>query len=162
MTKGGIHVCCQPPLPRRLLLFCKRDFLDFPFPPPRLQGLGIWIVFETMRQPHTTNTPTIGCTPPKSSSAIIPPSTPSRPPSTMPRDVAMAMPNTKLNDVGIGNPSKYLLLPVASFGTAATVTLNRARRVSPHRTKKERNSVSRGVRRPRANAAVAGATPKEI
>ncbi len=80
----------------------------------------------------------------------------------MPRDVAMAMPNTKLNDVGIGNPSKYLLLPVASFGTAATVTLNRARRVSPHRTKKERNSVSRGVRRPRANAAVAGATPKEI
>ena len=115
-----------------------------------------------MRQPHTTNTPTIGCTPPNSPSPINPPTTPSRPPSTMPCDVAIAMPNTMPKEVGIGNPSKYLLLPVESFGTAATVTLKRARRVRPLRTKKERKSVSMGVRRPRAKAAVAGATPKEI
>lgn len=35
---------------------------------------------------------------------------------------------------GIGVPSKYLDLPLASFGSIATVTLNRASRVSPQRT----------------------------
>jgi len=62
----------------------------------------------------------------------------------------------------MGVPSKYLLFPVASLGRAETVTLKRARRVRPQRTKKERRSVSRGVRRPRAKAQTAGATPKEI
>lgn len=42
------------------------------------------------------------------------------------------------------------------------MTLKRARRVRPLRTKKERMSVSREVRRPRAKAREAGATPKEI
>lgn len=42
------------------------------------------------------------------------------------------------------------------------MTLKRARRVKPQRTKKERRRVSRGVRRPRAKAQEAGATPKEI
>lgn len=62
----------------------------------------------------------------------------------------------------MGVPSKYLLLPVLSFGREETVTLKRARRVSPQRTKKERNRLSSGVRRPRAKAHDAGATPKEI
>lgn len=42
-------------------------------------------------------------------------------------------------EVGIGVPSKYLLFPVASLGTLPTVTLKRANRVSPQRTKKVRN-----------------------
>ncbi len=63
---------------------------------------------------------------------------------------------------GMGKPSKYLDLPVASLGREETVTLKRARRVRPQRTKKERRRVSRGVRRPRAKAQEAGATPKEI
>ena len=35
---------------------------------------------------------------------------------------------------GIGVPSKYCDLPVLSFGSIATVTLNLARRVKPLRT----------------------------
>ena len=65
-------------------------------------------------------------------------------------------------EVGIGVPSKYLLFPVLSFGNEDTVTLKRARRVKPQRTKKERRRVSKGVRRPSAKAQEAGATPKEI
>ena len=64
-------------------------------------------------------------------------------------------------DVGMGVPSKYFDFPVASFGREETVTLKRARRVRPQRTKKERRRVSSGVRRPRAKAAAAGETPKE-
>ena len=66
-----------------------------------------------------------------------------------------------LNDVGMGKPSKYLLLPEASLGSEETVTLKRARRVRPHKTKKDRRRVSAGVRRPKAKAALAGATPKD-
>jgi hypothetical protein len=66
------------------------------------------------------------------------------------------------SDVGIGVPSKYWLLPDASLGTLATEMLKRARRVRPQSTKKERRMWSTGVRRPRANAAAAGETPKEI
>ncbi|KAI4290211.1 MAG: hypothetical protein L6R35_000500, partial [Caloplaca aegaea] len=64
--------------------------------------------------------------------------------------------------LGIGVPSKYLDLPVLSLGREETVTLKRARRVRPQRTKKARRRLSSGVRRPRAKAAEAGATPKEI
>ena len=62
----------------------------------------------------------------------------------------------------MGKPSKYLDLPELSFGREETVTLKRARRVRPQRTKKARARLSSGVRRPRAKAATAGATPKEI
>ena len=58
-------------------------------------------------------------------------------------------------------PSKYLLFPVASFGTLATVILKRARRVRPQRTKKVRRTWSIGVRSPMAKAAAVGETPKE-
>ena len=64
--------------------------------------------------------------------------------------------------VGIGVPSKYLLFPVASFGTEATVTLNLARRERPQRTKKVRITVSSCVRKPMEKAQTAGATPNEI
>ena len=64
-------------------------------------------------------------------------------------------------EVGIGVPSKYWLLPVASLGTFATVMLKRARRVRPQRTKKVRKRWSTGVRRPMAKAAAAGETPNE-
>ena len=65
------------------------------------------------------------------------------------------------SEVGMGVPSKYFDLPVASLGSEETVTLKRARRVRPQRTKKERRRVSRRVRRPRAKAQAAGDTPKE-
>jgi hypothetical protein len=42
--------------------------------------------------------------------------------------------------VGMGVPSKYLDFPVLSLGSTATVTLNRARRVRPQRTKKLRKT----------------------
>ncbi|KAL9003765.1 MAG: hypothetical protein Q9188_003370 [Gyalolechia gomerana] len=64
--------------------------------------------------------------------------------------------------VGMGVPSKYFDFPVASLGREETVTLKRARRVRPQRTKKARKRVSSGVRRPRAKAETAGATPKDI
>lgn len=62
----------------------------------------------------------------------------------------------------MGVPSKYFDFPDLSFGRTATVTLNRANRVRPHKTKKERSRWSRLVRIPRAKAAAAGAIPKEI
>src|SRR2546423_7986155 len=62
---------------------------------------------------------------------------------------------------GIGVPSKYLDLPVLSFGSMATVTLNLAKRVRPHRTKNVRKRESMVVRKPMANAAAAGETPNE-
>ena len=64
--------------------------------------------------------------------------------------------------VGIGVPSKYFDFPLLSLGSTATVTLNRARRVRPQRTKKVRKTWSSEVRIPSANAAAAGARPKEI
>lgn len=64
--------------------------------------------------------------------------------------------------VGMGVPSKYFDFPDLSLGRTATVTLKRARRVRPQRTKIVRRMWSMGVRRPRAKAAAAGATPNDI
>ena len=63
--------------------------------------------------------------------------------------------------VGIGNPSKYFALPVASLGNEAAVTLKRASRDNPERRKKPRISVSTVVRRPRTYANAEGATPND-
>ena len=71
------------------------------------------------------------------------------------------MPATIAKLVGIGVPSKYLLFPVSSFGNADTVTLKRANRVRPQRTKNERRSESIVVLRPNAKAHAAGETPNE-
>ena len=65
------------------------------------------------------------------------------------------------NVVGMGVPSKYFDFPVSSFGSTATVTLNRANLVSPQRTKMAKKRWSTGVLKPMANAAAAGATPKD-
>jgi hypothetical protein len=62
----------------------------------------------------------------------------------------------------MGVPSKYRALPDASLGMEVAVTLKRARRVRPQRTKKERQRWSSGVRMPIAKARAAGETPKEI
>lgn len=129
--------------------------------PPVCYGFGMCILRLTIAHPHTTKIPTIGCTSAHPPSTQTPPTTPPPPPSTFPAQTHHAIAATMPKLVGIGVPSKYLDLPVASLGTEATVTLKRARRVRPHRTKKERRSVSRGVRRPRANAQTAGETPKE-
>lgn len=68
---------------------------------------------------------------------------------------------TSTRVVGIGVPSKYLLLPEPSLGMLATVTLNRARRVSPHSTKTVSRTWSSAVLNPSVKAAVAGLTPNE-
>jgi hypothetical protein len=68
---------------------------------------------------------------------------------------------TNARVVGMGNPSKYLALPDASFGNEAAVTLNRARRESPERKKNARISESTVVRRPSVYASTDGATPNE-
>ena len=69
---------------------------------------------------------------------------------------------TRARLVGIGKPSKYLDLPLASFGTWATVALKRARRAMPQQMKPVKMSVSAFVRIPITHAQNAGATPKEI
>ena len=125
-------------------------------------GFGMCMLLLTIAQPHPMKMPTIGCTLPPHPKSQTPPKTPRLPPSTIPLQTHQAMPDTMPKEVGIGVPSKYLLLPVLSLGREETVTLKRARRVSPQRTKKERNKVSSGVRRPRAKAHTAGATPNEI
>src|SRR5690606_10147858 len=70
--------------------------------------------------------------------------------------------NTKDSVVGIGVPSKYFDFPVSSFGRLATVTLKRARRLRPQKTKNVRSTVSRKVRKPSTKAQEAGAAPNVI
>jgi hypothetical protein len=69
---------------------------------------------------------------------------------------------TRTSVEGVGSPSKYFDLPVASFGMSATVALKRARRARAQQVKQVSMTVSSHVRRPTANASTAGATPKEI
>lgn len=128
----------------------------------RHQGFGMCILLLTIAHPCATNTPTMGCTLMPKPKSHVPPMIPSLPPSIFPCHTHQAIHETMPNDVGIGVPSKYLLLPELSLGNAETVTLKRARRVKPQRTKNERRNVSSGVRRPRAKAQAAGATPKDI
>jgi hypothetical protein len=112
-----------------------------------------------IRIPLSTNRPTTGWNSKDVPVATVPRGTLSKiQPLETQYDINAAMER----EVGIGVPSKYLLFPVASLGTLATVILNRARRVRPQRTKKVRNRWSTGVRRPMAKAAAAGDTPNEI
>lgn len=67
-----------------------------------------------------------------------------------------------LSVVGIGVPSKYFDLPVASLGRCDAVTLNRASRVRPQRTKNVRRSWSMVLCMPIEKAQTEGATPNEI
>lgn len=121
-------------------------------------GFGIWIVLLVIMQPQSTNSPTTGW-----NSQIVP--APQVPigiaSSTQPLLTQYAISPAIESEVGIGVPSKYLLLPLASLGTLATVMLKRARRVRPQSTKKVRKRWSAGVRMPIAKAATAGETPNE-
>lgn len=111
-----------------------------------------------IRIPLSTNKPTTGWNSKDVPVATVPRGTLSKiQPLETQYDINAAMER----EVGIGVPSKYLLFPVASFGTLATVMLKRARRVRPQRTKKVRKRWSTGVRRPIAKAAAAGDTPKD-
>lgn len=138
-----------------------RCFLTPSIPVSSPYGLGICILLLTMAHPQATNNSAMGCTSNKPPSAQTLPITPFSPPPTLPVHTHHAMAATMHRLDGMGVPSKYLDLPVASFGSAATVTLKRASRVRPQRTKNERRRVSRGVRRPSAKAQTAGDTPKE-
>lgn len=68
---------------------------------------------------------------------------------------------TKVNELGIGRPSKYCDFPVLSLGIRATVALKRASRAMPQQMKVERAKMSSVERQPIVNARKAGAIPKE-
>lgn len=92
-----------------------------------------------------------------------PPGTPIFPkPSILPLLTHSAIRPHKNKELGIGKPSKYLALPVVSWGTKATVALNLARRAIPAQMKVVKRKVSVVVRSPIQNAATAGATPNDI
>jgi len=122
-------------------------------------GLGICIVLLTIKQPCRTKSNTIGWNSKGVPCATTPKGRSSR---IQPCETQYAISEAIDSVVGIGVPSKYFDLPVLSLGSTATVTLKRAKRVSPQSTKKVRNKWSAGVRAPSANAAAAGARPKEI
>jgi len=121
-------------------------------------GLGICILLLVMQMPLRTKRPTTGWNSKIVPCAQIPNGKLS---SVQPLLTQYAINAAIDSDVGMGVPSKYLLLPVASLGTLATVILKRARRVRPQRTKKVRKRWSTGVRSPIAKAAAAGETPKD-
>jgi len=123
------------------------------------QGFGMWIVLLPIAQPCNTHIKHTGC----HSHQVPLPQTPNGTLSSIqPFQVHIAIRSASVHMVvGIGVPSKYLDLPDSSLGRVCTVTLKRARRVRPQRTKKVRRRWSTGVRRPIANAAAAGATPKD-
>lgn len=117
------------------------------------------MVLLVMAQPWSTNRNTTECTSSGVPANITPPGTESW---SRPVHAHQLMSETSAKVVGIGVPSKYCALPLASLGIVAAVTLNRARRVSPQRMKNPRHRWSAGVRMPMANAITAGETPNEI
>jgi hypothetical protein len=121
-------------------------------------GLGICIVLLVIKHPLRTKSPTTGWNSQKVPAPTVPSGKSCR---IHPLFTQYAISAAILKLVGIGVPSKYLLFPLASLGTLATVMLKRARRVRPQRTKKVRKTWSAGVRRPIAKAAAAGERPKE-
>jgi hypothetical protein len=124
-----------------------------------LYGLGTCSVLLTIKHPCNTNMNTTGWNASADPSIHKPSGICS---SVQPLYTQYAIICTLIRDMGIGVPSKYWDLPVASLGTMATVTLKRARRVRPQRTKKVSRMWSTGVRRPMEKAAAAGPTPNEI
>lgn len=126
--------------------------------PALVYGFGTCRVLLVIKQPLSTNKPTTGWNSNIVPVAQVPNGRFSR---IHPFLTQYAIKAAIDRDVGIGVPSKYLLFPVASLGTLATVMLKRARRVKPQRTKNVRKRWSTGVRRPIANAAAAGESPKE-
>ena len=96
------------------------------------QGFGTCNVLLTINTPLSANSSTIGCI-----SNIVPVKVvPAGILSWMrPMKVQVAVTAELVRQAnGTGVPSKYFDLPVLSLGSIDTVTLNRAKRVRPHRT----------------------------
>ena len=128
-------------------------------------GFGTLMVLLTIAAAQHPNTNTTRCSSPDPPSGphslTSPPGTPALP-SIQPCFVHTDNNATNIKDVGIGRPSKYRALPAESFGTRATVALNRASRARPQHMNPVRTTVSNSVRSPTANASKAGATPNDI
>jgi hypothetical protein len=123
------------------------------------QGFGIFTVLLPIAHPCRTHTKHTGCHSAHVPFAQTPNGTLS---SVQPFKSQIAIMRASIHIVvGIGVPSKYFDFPDASLGRVCTVTLKRASRVRPQRTKNVRRRWSIGVRRPIANAAAAGATPND-
>lgn len=135
------------------------------YPNSSLHGFGTRSVLLTMAAAHAPKIRLATWTSPLcplSFHNVITPNGTSSSPSIQPFLVQKASMATRARLVGVGRPSKYFDLPVASFGTIATVALKRARRARPQQMKQVRMTVSNHVRKPTANASTAGATQKEI
>lgn len=134
-------------------------------PNSTLHGFGTWSVLLTMAAAHAPKMRLAMWTSPLCSlsfhNVITPSGTPSSP-SIHPSLHQQASMTTRARLVGVGSPSKYFDLPVASFGMIAAVALKRARRARPQQVKQARMTVSNNDRKPTANASAAGATQKEI
>jgi hypothetical protein len=138
---------------------CRLSQFFYSAPNGSSQGFGMCMVLLTIRQPWMMNITTTGWNSSTLPLNKVPYGTSSK---IQPFETQNAMIMSRPIVVGIGVPSKYFDLPLASLGKADTVTLKRARRTRPQRTKKERKRWSRGVRTPMAKAQTAGATPKDI
>ena len=126
---------------------------------PHDHGFGTLRVLEHIKHACTTNKPTTGCVAKGVPAASVPSGIRSR---MEPWLTQYAIRAAIDNDVGAGVPSKYCDFPVLSFGSVATVTLNRASLRSAQMTKKVKQTWSTVVRMPIANAQAAGAAPKDI
>jgi hypothetical protein len=95
-------------------------------------GFGTFRVLLTIRQPLRANKRTMGWNSKSESVKVVPNGILSwmRPMYVQVAVIAEIVKQAK----GTGVPSKYLDLPVLSFGSMATVTLKRANRVRPQRT----------------------------
>lgn len=124
-----------------------------------VHGFGIFKDFETNIQPWIANTSTKGWNSSTEPVSHVPNGSWSL---TYSLCTKYAIKPTWTKEVGIGKPSKYLDLPVRSFGIWVTVTLNLANLVKPQRTKKDKTKTSIVDWNPMANATDAGATPNEI
>ena len=118
-----------------------------PFCPLITYSLGTFRLLLTIPHPHVKNNKLAGWNSQGRPSASTPHGNPSSP-SCQPYHNHTAMIVSRQSVVGIGNPSKYLILPLLSLGSDAAVTLNRARRESPERRKNARMKVSSVVRKP--------------
>src|SRR5258706_10774038 len=135
------------------------------YPNSILHGFGTRNVLLTMAAAHAPKIRLAMWTSPLcllSFHNVITPNGTSSSPSIQPFLVQKASMATRTRVVGVGRPSKYFDLPVASLGMIATVALKRARRARPQQMKQVRMTVSNHVRKPIANASIAGATQKEI
>jgi len=126
--------------------------------PFSLHSFGICMVLLTIKQPLKRNMMAAGWNSNGVPEAVIPQGRSSK---IQPWESQYAMTAAIVIVVGIGVPSKYFDFPDSSLGNVATVTLKRAKRGIPQRTKNVRRKWSNGDRIPIANAIAVGASPNE-